>query len=502
MKTIEATGRVFYLEEPTLEFASGQTAEDPHDGLSLYGPYSLGTASHPGSLAHVIIGHPEGIAGFRSWTKAMNQGHAIENAEKHRLWPPYPGYEVAFGARWPDPTNTFPLDRDKLIEGSRKKDPHDRCAAVVDEFMGAFERVRKLDATPTVAVCAIPDEVFVNCRPKSRVANPSDAGISAELKRSRMQGQRELFATFNPDQYSYSPDFRRQLKARSMQFGIPLQIIRESTLRLSDERAWGERRLTAVSDRLWHLGTALYYKAGGKPWKLRTAREGVCYIGIAFRRVNDGSNTACCAAQMFLDSGDGIVFLGEYGPWYSEKDAQFHLSPAAATNLLAGVLKTYAELDGRPLKEVFLHCRSSLSREEFDGFRAACPPGCKIVGVRVRNDSNGPRLFRDGSRPVLRGTFLKMGHRSGLLYASGFKPRLGTYDGWETPVPLRLDVQHGDAEIEQVAADILGLTKLNYNACKLGDGQPVTVGFSDAVGEILISNPTIKERRPNFKFYI
>jgi hypothetical protein len=50
-------------------------------------------------------------------------------------------------------------------------------------------------------------------------------------------------------------------------------------------------------------------------------------------------------------------------------------------------------------------------------------------------------------------------------------------------VPLRVDVQHGEADIETVCRDILGLTKLNYNACKLADSQPVTVGFSDAVGE-------------------
>ncbi len=131
-----------------------------------------------------------------------------------------------------------------------------------------------------------------------------------------------------------------------------------------------------------------------------------------------------------------------------------------------------------------------------------CPPGCKLVGIRVRSDGYGPRLFRNGSMPVLRGTFLQTSHRSGFLYAAGFKPRLGTYDGWETPVPLRIDIQHGEAPIELVATDILGLTKLNYNACKLGDSQPVTVGFSDAVGEILISNPTVTDRRPNFKFYI
>jgi hypothetical protein len=104
--------------------------------------------------------------------------------------------------------------------------------------------------------------------------------------------------------------------------------------------------------------------------------------------------------------------------------------------------------------------------------------------------------------PVIRGTFWRVNDRAGYLYASGFKPRLATYDGWETPLPLRIDVQHGQADVEQVAADILGLTKLNYNACRLGDSQPVTVGFSHAVGEILISNPTVTHRRPNFKYYI
>jgi len=63
-------------------------------------------------------------------------------------------------------------------------------------------------------------------------------------------------------------------------------------------------------------------------------------------------------------------------------------------------------------------------------------------------------------------------------------------------------VQHGTADITQVASDILALTKLNYNACKIGDSEPVTVGFSSAVGEILVSNPTVPFRSPKFKFYI
>lgn len=164
--------------------------------------------------------------------------------------------------------------------------------------------------------------------------------------------------------------------------------------------------------------------------------------------------------------------------------------------------KTYREQGGEKLKEIFLYSRSTISRDEFEGYRDACPAGVKIVGVRVRTDTNGVKLFRAGQWPVIRGTFWQLSDRSAYLWASGFKPTLLTYDGWEVPNPLRIDIEYGDADIEQVANDILGLTKLNYNSCKLGDGEPVTVGFSDAVGEILISNRKLKTILPNFKFYI
>ena len=318
-----------------------------------------------------------------------------------------------------------------------------------------------------------------------------------------MRGQRELFEDFEPETYHYSVDFRRQLKARAMEFGIPIQIVLESTLSL-DPLGPFSRRLTPISDRAWNLATTIYYKAGGKPWRLSTARRGVCYIGIAFRKQDSDllSTTACCAAQMFLDSGDGLVFLGEYGPWFSPHHGDFHLSREAARTLLTGVLRTYDEMFGETLTEIFLHSRSSINDDEFAGYAEACPSGVKLVGVRVRLEKTGLKLYRPGTRPVIRGTFLNLSATSGYLWASGFKPRLRTYDGWEVPVPLRLDVQHGEANIEQVAADIFGLTKLNYNTSHLGDSEPVTVLFSNAVGEILISNPLTEKRLPSFKFYI
>lgn len=504
MKTVRLMSSIRILPEPPLEFNLGQRLVDPHDGLALFGPYSASLPSHPKSISYAVVGSPDGVALFGQFSVALNSAILPESVDTHpRLWPPFPGFDATFCSSWPlRPSWVRELDRNMLHTAASHVDGHRRAFDVTKTYLAAIQTIKKHDGPLDVIVCVVPDFVWENCRPKSRVVAGIGTRLSPTERFAARAGQAHLFDDYDPGQYQLSPDFRRQIKARVMEYDVPIQIVRESTLRL--DPAANSGGLTPLSDRAWNLGTALCYKAGGKPWKLSTARDGVCYIGIAFRMASQTSagRTACCAAQMFLDSGDGIVFLGEYGPWYSPADRDFHLSKTAARNLLAGVLRTYAELDGRSLREVFLHSRSTISTEEFDGYREACPAGTKVVGVRVRVERSTAKLFRPGAWPVSRGTFWPVTERSGYLFGSGFKSSSGTYDGWETPDPLRIDVEHGDADIDQVATDILGLTKLNYNACKLGDAAPVTVGFSDAVGEILVSNPTVAARKPNFKFYM
>lgn len=494
------------IEEPALEFRYGQQITDPRDGLSLFGPCGADLPSHPTSLTHAIVGTAKGLDLFSKWSGGMGSAWVDAPNDRHRLWPPYPGFETAFASKWmPNPVWTRELYEGSLSQSANLYDPFERVYSVVNHYLGVFEELQKLDERIGVVICVVPDEIYQNCRPQSRVANPTGERITRKRRKSRIAGQSEMFSTFDREQYDLSVDFRRQIKARTMGFGVPIQIIRESALRLNDETKLGLRALTPMSDRMWNLSSAMFYKGGGKPWKLATAREGVCYIGLAFRRAGEERDpkTAVCAAQMFLDDGDGIVFLGNYGPWYSPERKQFHLTGMAAHDLLKGALDTYAQLHGKELTEVFLHSRSEISSEEFDGYKSAVPPNSKVVGIRVRPDRHGVRLFRpDKAWPVLRGTFWQHSPTKGYLFGSGFKPRLGTYDGWETPVPLEIDIQHGEADILDVARDILGLTKLNYNACNAGDNQPVTVKFSDAVGEILVSNPTVTGRQPTFKFYI
>ena len=500
-------GELQIIQEPLLEFRYGQKLSDPRDGLSLFGPYDTNTPGHPGILSYGVVGTSQGVELFSKWAEAMIRPWVDAPKDRYRLWPPYPGFRAAFASEWKvNPVWKHELDGKDLSQLARRHDSYERVHSVVDKYLDVFQDVEQLDERISVMICIVPDEIYQTCRIQSRVTNTTGEKISRRHLNSRRFGELDLFSSYKKDWYDFSIDFRRQIKARAMIHNIPIQIIRESTLKLDDENIFGQRQLTPLSHRMWNISTALYYKGGGKPWKLSTARDGVCYVGLAFRRTDDnrhGSNTAACAAQMFLNDGNGIVFLGKYGPWYSPKDKQCHLSKRAAHDLLKGTLDTYDRLHGKKLTEIFLHSRSDISAAEFEGYCSAVPPGLKVIGIRVRRQFNGPRLYRPNKQwPVIRGTFWQHSSCRGYLFGSGFKPRLGTYDGWETPVPLQIDVQHGNSDILEVARDILGLTKLNYNACNAGDNQPVTVRFSDAVGEILVSNPTVMDRHPQFRFYI
>ena len=361
MTISQPNGAVEILPEPSLEFRYGQQVTDPRDGLSLFGPYDTDAPSHPSSLSYGVVGTSRGIELFQLWSEAMASAWIEAPHDNTQKWPPYPGFQAAFNSNWhSNPIWTLPLDDHKLSDAARRHDRHERVYSVVNQYLAALHDLSKLDERIDVMVCVVPEEVYTNCRPESTVSNPTGEVRSYRRNRERRRGQSDMFSSFEKEQYDLSPDFRRQLKARSMEYRVPIQIVKETTLTFVKDRKFGQEVAPLVSSKMWNLGSALYYKGGGKPWKLATAREGVCYVGLAFRRADpQGTNrTAACAAQMFLNDGDGVVFLGEYGPWYSPKNNQYHLTARAAHDLLKGTLETYYQLHGKPLTEVFLHSRS------------------------------------------------------------------------------------------------------------------------------------------------
>ena len=238
--------RFHYLGEPLIRFAHDQSAEDPRDGLALFGAHD----SRPGLPSHVVIGTPSGLRLWAGWSDALNAPAACVDAKRHRPWPPYPGFDVAFGAPWPLPAKTYHLDAAALSEDAQRADRHDRTYAVVNHYLRHVDAIEQLDETTALVVCVVPDEVYQYCRPQQYVLTPSDTRRSNDERRflkdamtERESGQMRMFAENDPyrssdpalERFDMSPDFRRQLKARMMQAALPVQIIKESVLDIDDQ---------------------------------------------------------------------------------------------------------------------------------------------------------------------------------------------------------------------------------------------------------------------------
>lgn len=167
----------------------------------------------------------------------------------------------------------------------------------------------------------------------------------------------------------------------------------------------------------------------------------------------------------------------------------------------------YAKHNHYP-KELFIHGRTAFSDDEWEGFQdAICvTPSTNLVGVTIK-ESNGFRLLKDNADPksqfgVLRGLCLYVDEKSGYLWTKGFIPKTETANHMEVACPLHIEINRGHADIATVIKDILALTKLNYNACLYGDGLPVTLRFSDKIGDILTAIPEVNCAVKPFKHYI
>ena len=308
--------------------------------------------------------------------------------------------------------------------------------------------------------------------------------------------------------YQFEVNFHNQLKAKLLEEKIITQIIRES--KIAYEELWENEDKIELekkfdSAKAWNISTTLYYKSGGLPWRLGEVRDNVCYLGLVYKKLdtNENSRNACCAAQMFLDSGDGMVFRGNIGPWYNPQKNEFHLSKEDAIDIITQSLeafKNYSPTNSYP-NEVFIHAKTYFEDDEWDGFLDAATNKCKIIGVRIRDD-RAFKLYRDFSYCIPRGSCLIYDTNRAYLWTRGFITRLQTQLGLETPNPLNVEITRGESNIETVCKDILALTKLNYNTCSFADGSPVTLKFAESIGEVLTAGKNIQGNVLPFKHYI
>lgn len=515
---IGSKSEMLFVTEPMLQFGYGQRMAYPRDGLFLFGP--SGDTSHLPVTRYGVIGTPEGVRRFRDWSSRLanpipvpEPGLRSKAVEPHHVL--FPGFAAAFKSEWPKEPHGIidDLDAAEIHRSLHFTNRHEAIHAAVDLYVSRLIKENsRSENPPSFWFVVIPEIVYELGRPLSTVKKDDRIAGTVTLTKRRAQELEKAPTLFgieeqDADVYKYATHFRRQLKARLLKERIVTQIVRETTLTPNEFVKTNGAPLRKVEDPAtiaWKLGTGAYYKAGGKPWQLADVRPGVCYVGLVYKVSDLASDArhACCAAQMFLSDGEGIVFRGALGPWYHTDTRQFHLDGPSAKNLIQMVIAEYRMQHGAPPAELFIHATSAFTDEEWNGFRDACDAQTNLVAVQILDLKNDLKVYRPGAYPVIRGSAVKVSDTSAYLWTSGYVPRLDTYMGPETPNPISVRILRGICPLSTVLSDILGLTKINFNSCLYNDRLPVTIRFANEVGDVLISAPLEGEPRLPFKFYI
>lgn len=499
---------LFYIPEPKLTFGYDQKIADPRDGITLFGPYTRYKIT--GQINVGIIGPNEQRGFLKTYLKEIHK--PVFNKEKEVARPYFPGLEAAFGVFINfENLREIEVSREEIDKFLKHVDGHQRVHNLSNLYVQSLIKYVNQEEVPvTVWFVVIPDDIYRYGRPKSRIPS-SEENINIGLtKKEQKSNTKFLWDEWNQwkEAYQFEVNFHNQVKGKLLNQKIVTQIIRESTI--AYQKKWSDQKKIESEQKFdtakaWNISTAFYYKAGGIPWRLGEVRENVCYLGLVYKKLDfDDKNTnACCAAQMFLDSGDGMVFRGNIGPWYNPETKEFHLSKLDAADLLSQSLDAFKDKspqDKYP-EEMFIHARTYFNDDEWNGFQEAAKGKSKIIGIRIRDDRTF-KLYRDFTYSVPRGTVLKIDGKKAYLWSKGFIPRLQTQIGLETPNPLSVEITRGDTNIEVVCKDILALTKLNYNSCIFADGLPVTLRFAETIGEVLTVGKNIQSKVLQFKYYI
>lgn len=461
------TMKLEYLPEPELEFGTGRHI-DVRFGLMNYGPADQASSSAPTEIKLGLVGTQQTMEGLALWLEKCRGEVPAKNSKQPNLFPKFPGFntETAFQSTLTLNTQFHQaVSSRKVVQICSQANKNTIVRDAVELF---FEELEHLANNPSIGVlvCAPPMELVL-------AMEPSVGEVNSE------------------DEEEFHVDFHDKLKALCMNLSKPLQIVLPMTYdnskrKMQKAKSDRQRQLQDEATRAWNIHTALYYKAGGTPWRLprQSSDLSSCYIGVAFYKSLDGSRIHTSVAQVFNERGDGIIVQGGAAK-VSKEDRQIHLEKKDAESLLLKALKTY-KFEHRTLPaRIVLHKSTSFDENEVEGFWAAATnQGIEIVEM-VSLTRSSTRLFRVGDYPPLRGTFLSLDDRNHVLYTKGAVDFFATYPGMYVPRPMLFRCDDVESTPTQLASEILALSKMNWNNTQFDGGSPITLRTADKVGEIL-----------------
>jgi hypothetical protein len=484
--------KIDILREPELEFGDGRRHEDIRFGITEHGPLDCALPTAPKIIRVGVVGTPQSVEGFCGWLLRCQGGIAAKDSRQPNLFPAFPGCgpDVAFRTSVVA-TSAFcrELPERQIKAVIKETAPADLVRVGADLFLKEFAHLVE-NTNVDVLICAWPLALL----------NAMEQGRSV---RKALVGDEE-----DEDSADFELDFHDYLKARGMALRKPIQVVRPATYDESLRKHQKTRpdRMSALQDeatRAWNIHTALYYKAGGTPWRLvrDSSQLDACYVGVSFYKTLDGASLRSGVAQVFNQRGEGVVMRGGRAQ-LSKEDRQYHLSRDDARRLLDHALDKYREMHHHLPARVALHKSSPYNTDEQEGFaEAIASKGVEYVDM-IHVTRTTTRLYRVGGYPPLRGTILFPDDSSAVLYTKGSVDFFETWPGLYVPMPRLLKYVDISKSPMFLADEVLALTKMNWNNTQFDGADPITIRAARQVSSILRYLGDDDPLDPRYSFYM
>lgn len=496
------TLRLQVLQEPTLEFAEGQTGVDPRQAMRKSGAFMRPTGRvEPIQLG--LVCPAEEVQAIRNWFAVM-RGLIMGEESNASRFRDFPGTEKVFGCAYDIPEHFVRTISAADYAVQQAKNPNDRFEGLLDLYSAKVESMFN-DVRPQVIIVGF-REHEADLRVINARLSPEERSALEYMQRDDT-AQTELFAP-DPEELARIAELRpqaeellyrnfyRALKARLMQRpnAVPIQVVREHTYR-------EDKAVQSGATRAWHLSTSLFYKAGYLPWRPKDLPSNFCFVGVSFHHLKRkaGNLMYASVAQAFSSTVQPFVLRGATIPRDQVEYKQPYLKTGQAADLISRVIEAYQRNSGTLPDRIVIHKTSRYHAEEAEGFNSGLTrvPAIDLVWL----GQTGLRLVKKGSQEVWRGTWVDVDGHDHYLFTTGFVPWWKEYPGPHIPAPLQFG-SHGASDLRARADEILTLTKMNWNSSDGLARYPVTISFARRVGMVMTELGEDADPNPSYRFYM
>jgi hypothetical protein len=285
-------------------------------------------------------------------------------------------------------------------------------------------------------------------------------------------------------------DLHHFIKAYAARHGQSTQFIRQKTT------------ITLQPCRVrWWLSLALYAKALRTPWRLDCLDDETAFVGIGYSLDQDavlGSHVLLGCSHLYNARGEGLQFrLGRIeNPIIRGRNPFMSSDDARRTG--ETIRQLFFDAKMRLPSRVVVHKRTPFTNDEQHGLLQGLEGVTNVELIEVTIEESLRYLSSSMTNgkleidkfPIPRGAVVILNKTAALLWVHGVTPSAMNpswkyYQGKRRiPTPLLIRRYHGQSDLVQVATEILGLSKMNWNTFDYYSRLPATLDSASAIAKV------------------